>query len=103
LHPAVLRLIQFAVEAGLRARIPVSVCGEIAGDPRFTSLLLGLGVRELSMATRSLLRVKQRVRAINLVEAARRARAVMDQGDSRAIAALLDDFNAGCATLETGE
>jgi len=103
LHPAVLRLIQFAVEAGLRARIPVSVCGEIAGDPRFTALLLGLGVRELSMATRSLLRVKQRVRAINLVEAARRARAVMDQGDSRAIAALLDDFNAGCAALETGE
>src|SRR6185312_10513848 len=102
LHPAVLRLIQLAVEAGLRARIPVSVCGEIAGDPRFTALLLGLGVRELSMATRSLLRVKQRVRAINLVEAARRARAVMDQGDSRAIADLLDDFNAGCAALETG-
>ena len=41
LHPAVLRLIQFATEAALRARIPVSVCGEIAGDPRFTPLLLG--------------------------------------------------------------
>ena len=36
LHPAVLRLIQFAAEAALRARIPVSVCGEIAGDPRYT-------------------------------------------------------------------
>src|SRR5207253_3656141 len=58
LHPAVLRLIQFSVEAGLRARLPVSVCGEIAGDPRFTALLLGLGVRELSMAPRNLLRVK---------------------------------------------
>ena len=48
LHPAVLRLIQFATEAALRARIPVSVCGEIAGDPRYAPLLLGLGIRELS-------------------------------------------------------
>ena len=38
------------VEAALRARIPISVCGEIAGDPRYTALLLGRGVRELSMA-----------------------------------------------------
>ena len=41
LHPAVLRLIQFAVEAALRARKPVSLCGEMAGDPRYTALLLG--------------------------------------------------------------
>ena len=54
LHPAVLRLIQFAVEAALRARIPVSVCGEMAGDPRFTALLLGLGLRDLSMAPRNI-------------------------------------------------
>jgi phosphotransferase system enzyme I (PtsI) len=93
LHPAVLRLIQFSVEAGLRARLPVSVCGEIAGDPRFTALLLGLGVRELSMAAPSLPRVKQRVRSMNLPEAARRARAIMDQWDTGRIAALLDDFN----------
>ena len=39
LHPAVLRLIQFAVEAALRARKPVSLCGEMAGDPRYTALL----------------------------------------------------------------
>src|SRR3546814_4908703 len=54
LHPAVLRLIQFTVEAALRQRIPVSVCGEIAGDPRFTALLVGLGVRELSMTAKSI-------------------------------------------------
>ena len=52
LHPAVLRLIQFAVEAALRARKPVCLCGEMAGDPRYTALLLGLGIRDLSMATR---------------------------------------------------
>jgi phosphotransferase system enzyme I (PtsI) len=94
LHPAVLRLIQFTVEAGLRARIPVAVCGEIAGDPRFTALLLGLGVRELSMSAPSLPRVKERVRNMNLLEASRRARTIMDQWDGAKISALLDDFNA---------
>jgi phosphotransferase system enzyme I (PtsI) len=93
LHPAVLRLIQFTAEAALRARIPVSVCGEIAGDPRYTALLLGLGVRELSMAWPALPRVKQRIRSIDLLAATRRARMIMDQSDSGRIAALLDDFN----------
>jgi Phosphoenolpyruvate-protein kinase (PTS system EI component in bacteria) len=94
LHPAVLRLIQFTVESGLRAGIPVSVCGEIAADVRFTPLLLGLGLRDFSMAPASVLRVKQRIRAINLAEAARRARIIMEQSDSGRIASLLDDFNA---------
>jgi phosphotransferase system enzyme I (PtsI) len=95
LHPAVLRLIQFSVEAALRARIPVSVCGEMASDPRFTALLLGLGIRDLSMAPVHLLRVKQRLRAIDLDAAARRARTIMEQSDPVRIAALLDEFNGG--------
>ncbi len=93
LHPAVLRLVQFAAEAALRARIPVSVCGEIAGDPRFTALLLGLGIRDLSMAAANLPVVKQRIRNLDLVAATRRARVIMDQSDSARIAQLLDDFN----------
>jgi phosphotransferase system enzyme I (PtsI) len=94
LHPAVLRLIQFAVEAAIRARIPVSLCGEMAGDPRFTALLLGLGLRALSMAPGKIGRVKQRVRSMDLAAATRRARAIMDQLDDGRIASLLDDFNA---------
>lgn len=94
LHPAVLRLIQFTIEAALRARIPVSVCGEIAGDPRYTALLLGLGVRELSMSPASIPVVKRRLRTIDLGEAGKRARVIMDQSDSRRIALLLDDFNS---------
>ncbi len=94
LHPAVLRLIQFAVEAALRARKPVSLCGEMAGDPRFTALLLGLGLRSLSMAPANIARVKERVRRLDIVSAAHRARAIMDQLDDARIAALLDDFNA---------
>lgn len=89
-HPAVLRLIQFAAEAAVRARIPISVCGEIAGDPRFTPLLLGLGIRTLSMAPASLPRVKQRLRTLSLAEAVRLAGQVMNQSDERKIAALLE-------------
>src|SRR6185436_7440102 len=94
LHPAVLRLIQFTVEAATRRRIPVGVCGEIAGDPRYAALLLGLGLRELSMAPQSIPRVKQRIRSLDMVAATRRARAIMDQADAGRIATLLDDFNA---------
>jgi phosphotransferase system enzyme I (PtsI) len=89
-----LRLIQFSAEAALRARIPVSICGEMAGDPRYTALLLGLGFRELSMIPANIPRVKQRIREMDLVAANRRAQIIMDQMDSGRIAMLLDDFNA---------
>jgi phosphotransferase system enzyme I (PtsI) len=94
LHPAVLRLIQFTVEAALRRGVPISVCGEMAGEPRFSALLVGLGLRNLSMAPGSIPRVKQRLRSLDMVAATRRARAIMDQSDAGRIAALLDDFNA---------
>jgi phosphoenolpyruvate-protein phosphotransferase (PTS system enzyme I) len=93
LHPAVLRLIQFAVEAALRRGMPISVCGEMAGEPRYTALLLGLGLRNLSMAPSNIPRVKQRIRNLDMVAATRRARAIMDQSDAGRIAALVDDFN----------
>jgi phosphotransferase system enzyme I (PtsI) len=93
LHPAVLRLIQFATEAALRARIPVSVCGEMAGDPRYTALLLGLGIRDLSVAPTALPRVKQRIRGLDLLAATQRAQVIMTQPDTGRIATLVDDFN----------
>ena len=105
LHPAVLRLLQFAVEAAARRDIPISICGEIAGDPRYAALLLGLGLRELSMSPRHIPRVKQRIRSLDMVAATRRARAIMDQSDAGRIAALLDDFNTmadGAATAGRG-
>ncbi len=93
LHPAVLRLIQFSVDAALRARIPVSICGEMAGDPRYTALLLGLGVRELSMVASAIPRVKNRILKMDMQAAIRRAQIIMDQVDSGRIAMLIDDFN----------
>ena len=95
LHPAVLRLIQFAVEAALRARIPVSLCGEMAGDPRFTALLLGLGIAHaLDGAEQDRAASSSASAPSTSLAATRRARAIMDQLDDGRIASLLDDFNA---------
>ncbi len=58
LHPAVLRLIQLTLQAGNRAKIPVSMCGEMAGDPRYTRLLLGMGLRHFSAHPATVLDVK---------------------------------------------
>jgi len=62
LHPAVLRLVANTINAGERAGKPVAVCGEMAGDARFTRLLLGLGLTEFSMHPQQLLDVKREVR-----------------------------------------
>ncbi|MEO5336588.1 MAG: phosphoenolpyruvate--protein phosphotransferase [Magnetospirillum sp. WYHS-4] len=94
LNPAVLRLIQFAATAAHRAGIPIGICGEIAGDPRYTALLLGLGLRELSMTASSIPRVKQRLHTLDVEAAIRRATLIMDQVDSGRITMLLEDFNA---------
>ncbi|WP_173983950.1 phosphoenolpyruvate--protein phosphotransferase [Magnetospirillum sp. SS-4] len=95
LHPAVLRLIQFSAEAATRARIPVCVCGEVAGDPRFTALLLGLGIRDLSMTTSNVPVVKNRIRSLDLGGAIRCAQRIMEQSDGGHIVRILDGFNAG--------
>jgi phosphotransferase system enzyme I (PtsI) len=92
LHPAVLRLMQFATEAALRLRMPVSVCGEMAGDPKLTALLLGLGLRSLSMSSAAIPRVKQAIRALDIDAAARLARRVMEQSDPGRIAELVAEF-----------
>jgi len=61
LHPAVLRLIYQTIQASIRANIPVAVCGEMAGDPVLTRLLLGMGLREFSMHPSQIYEVKQQV------------------------------------------
>jgi phosphotransferase system enzyme I (PtsI) len=88
-HPAVLRLIKMAVEAAERAGIPVSLCGELAADPRYTKLLLGLGIRTLSMAATSLPRIKQRLRGLVIDDAATLAGRILEERDERQIASLI--------------
>jgi phosphotransferase system enzyme I (PtsI) len=69
LHPAVLKLVKMTVEAAAARNIPVSVCGEMAGDARVTAMLLQLGIRELSMSSAMLPTVKKQIRGLHLVSA----------------------------------
>lgn len=93
LHPAILRLIYEAAKAAARTGIPMSVCGEMAGDPRYTPLFLGMGLRKLSMSPGSLLQVKQRVRRLDSRTSEYQAQQILDQWDPDRIAVMLDDFN----------
>ena len=61
LHPAILYLVSSVITMGAKAGIPVSVCGEMAGDTKLTRLLLGMGLREFSMHPAQLLAVKQEI------------------------------------------
>ncbi len=67
--PSIIRLIKLITTAADRAEIPVSVCGEMASDPRFTALLIGLGVQELSVAPRFLPLIKNEIRNSSILEA----------------------------------
>jgi len=77
LHPAVLRIIDLVVRAGQQAGIPVNVCGEMAGNPLFTWVLLGLGLRQLSVRTPCVPLVKSVIRGSSLAEMTALARSVM--------------------------
>jgi phosphotransferase system enzyme I (PtsI) len=61
LHPAVLQLVARTIKTGARARVPTSVCGEMAGDIDMTALLLGMGLTQFSMHPSQILGVKERV------------------------------------------
>jgi len=69
LHPAVIRLIDLAISAATKSATPIAVCGEMAGDVRFTRLLLGMGLTNFSMHPAHLLTIKQRVLTSDMAEA----------------------------------
>jgi phosphotransferase system enzyme I (PtsI) len=78
LHPAVLRLIHRTVEAGKARGLEVGVCGEMASQPLMAFALIGLGVRHLSVAARSVPIVKRVVRGISVESAQRAAQAALN-------------------------
>ena len=83
LHPAVLRLIQTTIVAGQKANIPISMCGEMAGEKEYTQLLLGLGLREFSMHPATLLEVKEIINKTNINELTELTKkALMTDGNS---------------------
>jgi phosphocarrier protein FPr len=89
LHPAVLRLIAGVTEAA-GPRVRVAVCGEIAGEAAAAPLLVGLGVRELSMSPPAIPAVKDAVRSLSATEAPALADLALDQHSAAGVRALLD-------------
>lgn len=93
LHPSVLRLIDMTIKAGNAANIPVSMCGEMAGDLRYTRLLLGMGLKEFSMHPLTLLEVKKIVRESNLAELELLAKQVLDVRNHLETSDIVDRYN----------
>ncbi|MFP4643030.1 MAG: phosphoenolpyruvate--protein phosphotransferase [Spirochaetales bacterium] len=77
-HPGLLRLLNMVVENAHRAGIPVGMCGEMAGDPVATMLLVGLGFDELSMSAAGIPEVKEIIRSLQISEAEELLGTVMD-------------------------
>jgi phosphoenolpyruvate-protein phosphotransferase (PTS system enzyme I) len=77
LHPAVLQLLSMTIRAGEKTGTPVSMCGEVAGDPKLTRLLLGMGLREFSMHPSQLLSVKQEILNCDLTQITARAKKIL--------------------------
>ncbi len=98
LHPSVLQLIGMTAAAGSQAGIPVSVCGEVAGNAMAAPLLLGLGLRSFSMSATALPRVKQAVRGADLAECRALADAVAQAADLAQTGRLIRQF-AGLPAL----
>ena len=90
LHPAVLRLIRMTIEAGERSGRPVAMCGEMAGDPKFTRLLLGLGLTEFSMHPASVLEVKRIIIGSDVAALRAEARRLLDEGDGEGLRGLVE-------------
>jgi phosphotransferase system enzyme I (PtsI) len=91
-HPAVLRTIKAVVGEAHKKRLPVAVCGEMAGDPVFAPLLVGLGVDELSMAPALLPAVKYLIRAMKMSDAKQLATDALGMSDPKEIYAMAEAF-----------
>lgn len=91
-HPAVLRTIKAVVGEAHKKRLPVAVCGEMAGDPVFAPLLVGLGVDELSMAPALLPAVKYLIRAMKMSDAKQLAATALGMSNPKEIYAMAEAF-----------
>ena len=94
LHPAVLHLLSHVISGANKAEIPVSVCGEMAGELAYTRLLLGLGLRQFSMHPAQLLACKQRVLTTSLPEIETLTQRMLRASDPMKIQDLLSKLNA---------
>ena len=94
LHPAVLQLIGRVIEAGRKADKPVTLCGEMAGNPQYIPLLVGMGLLDLSMNPAALLEAKKIVRSMNYKEWQETARRALQLPSAEEIGKFLGEFSA---------
>ena len=80
-------------ESGSKKGIPVSICGEMAGDSFFTALLIGIGVNILSMSTSRILKIKQFINSLNYKESKVLAESILKESSNEKIKRMLEDFN----------
>ena len=93
LHPAVLQLIANVIAAGRRAGIPVAICGEMAGDARYTRLLLGLGLMEFSVHPNAVLEIKQAIIEAHAARSRKLAQGILRTTRRAKREALLHELN----------
>ena len=93
LHPSVLKLISITIKAGAKLGKPVAVCGEMAGDAKLTKLLIGMGLRQLSMHPSNVLSVKQQILHSQMLKLNSNARKVLSHTDLEKIEPLVTKFN----------
>lgn len=94
LHPGVLRLIQNVINTARAHAVPVAMCGEMAGDTRYTRLLLGMGLRDFSMHASSVPQVKRVIQSSSVVALARVTRRILRSCDPEEIVDLVEKLNA---------
>ncbi|GHU30546.1 phosphoenolpyruvate-protein phosphotransferase [Betaproteobacteria bacterium] len=94
LHPAVLMLLSHIISSAEKAGVPISMCGEMAGDPNFTRLLLGLGLRQFSMFPARIPAVKQRIKQSDISEIEPLARRIARLDEPAKIAEQVEKLNA---------
>ncbi len=94
LHPAVLMLIAHTITTAEKSGVPVSVCGEMAGDPKMTRLLLGMGLRNFSMHPSQILKVKNRVLKSDISELGPNVRKMLRLDEPTKLAEALEKLNA---------
>lgn len=92
-NPAILRLIERCSSAAHQANKSISICGEMAGNPLYTSILLGLGLTQLSMSPLMLPEVKERVRAVAMTDCEKLAEEVLQLESTEDIDAILWEFH----------
>lgn len=100
LHPAVLRLVQQVIAQAKRVGMPVAVCGEMAGEPQFARLLLGMGLRQFSMHPSQLLEVKREVLRCDCGDIAPRVIKLLRSDDPIRIREQLERINAGSGIVQ---